>query len=72
MVTNIHYRFTVMSGTNIQKICHQYLKIVNNSKSGFEITTEIVHDSHNFQDKIVVVHDFLRKSKILYAFFEGK
>ena len=41
-------------------------------KSGFEITTEIVHDSHDFHDKIFVVHDFLAESTIFGAFFEVK
>ena len=26
---------------------------------GFKITTKIVHDSHDFHDKIFVVHDFV-------------
>ena len=47
------------------------------NKSGFEITTEIVHDSHDFHDKIFVVHDFvvhdfLAESTIFGAFFEVK
>ena len=43
-------------------------------KTGFEITTEIVHDSHDFHDKIFVVHDFVvhdfsAESTIFGAFF---
>ena len=37
---------------------------------GFEITTEIVHDSHDFHDKIFV--DFLAESTIFDAFLELK
>ena len=43
----------------------------------FEITTEIVQDSHDFHDKIfvthdLVVHDFQAESTIYSAFFEVK
>ena len=41
-----------------------------------EITTEIVHDvvhdSHDFHDKISVAHDFLAGSTIFDAFFKVK
>ena len=40
--------------------------------SGFKITTEIVHDSHDFHDKICVVQDFLAGPTIFGAFFEVK
>ena len=39
---------------------------------GFEITKKIVHDSHDFHDKIFVVHDFFGDPTIFDAFFEAK
>ena len=33
-------------------------------------TTKIVHNSHDFHDKISVVHNFLARSTIFGAFFE--
>ena len=42
------------------------------SSTGFEITTEIVHDSHDYHDKNFVVHDFLVGQTIFDEIFDVK
>ena len=44
------------------RMSHQYAQQCRNQyahKPGFEITTEIVNDSHDYHGKNFVVHDFL-------------